>query len=178
MFASMFKLLFNECEKKTKIATHAIEFKIAENTRKYVKELLTEIKKVNKNADNGDSCSVSKNNINDAIQILQDILHNFLSAKSHLYAFPKYSNKGASVEHFDYTKCAIKSFGKNRLVSALVKDPNTKRIVNQINNIQCLFTWNIKPNNKKNVILSIWNKYGEYNLNISSSEFTLERYVF
>jgi len=176
MFASMFKLLFNDCEKKIRIATHAIEFEIAENTRKYVKELLTEIKKVNKNADNGDSCSVSKNNINDAIQILQDILHHFLSSISNLYAFPKYSNNGASVEHFDYTKCVINSFGKNQLVSASVKDPNTKRIVNQINNLQCLFTWNIKPNDKKNVILWIWNKYGEYNLNISSSEFTLERY--
>ncbi|XP_060861971.1 uncharacterized protein LOC132939002 [Metopolophium dirhodum] len=177
MFTSMFKLLFNECEKKTKIATHAIEFEIAENTQKYVKELLTEIKKVNINADNGDSCSVSKNNIIDAIQILQDILHHFLSSKSHLYAFPKYSNKSTLVEHFDYTKCAINSFGKNRLVSALVKDLNTKRIVNQINNIQCLFTWNIEPINKKNVILWIWNKYGEYNLNISSSEFTLERFI-
>ncbi|XP_029344439.1 uncharacterized protein LOC100168220 isoform X2 [Acyrthosiphon pisum] len=177
MFVSMFKLLFNECEKKTKIARHAIEFEIAENTQKYVKELLTEIKKVNKNADNGDSCSVSKNNIIDAIQILQDILHHFLSSKSHLHAFPKYSNKGASDEHFDYTKCATNSFGKNRLVSALVKDPNTKRLVNQINNIQCLFTWNIKPNNKKNLILWIWNKYGDYNLNISSSEFTLERFI-
>jgi len=49
--------------------------------------------------------------------------------------------------------------------------------MNQIKNLECLFAWNIKPSNKNNFILFIQNKYGEYNLNIQSSELTLERYV-
>jgi len=47
----------------------------------------------------------------------------------------------------------------------------------QIKNLECLFAWNIKPNNENNFILLIQNKYGKYNLNIQSSEFTLEKYV-
>jgi len=49
--------------------------------------------------------------------------------------------------------------------------------MNQIKNLECLFAWNINSNNENNLILLIQNKYGEYNLNIQSSEFTLERYV-
>jgi len=171
MFKSMFKSLFNKCEEKTKIVAQAIESEIVENTVKDIKELLTEIKK---NVYYEDNDSVSKNNLIDAIEILQDILHHSLFIMSN---FPKCLNNGTLVEHFDFTKCVTYSIGENLLVSDLAKDCDTKKIINQINNLQCLFTWKINPYSKKNIILWIWNKYGEYNLNISSPEFTLERYA-
>jgi len=180
MFASMFKLLFNKCEKKAQMAICAIEFEIAEVAIKDTKHLLSEINKLKKNVDNGGSCSVSEKNIINTIEILQDILsHLFLpSSMIGLNVFPNHLIDDSSVEYID-TKSEVNSIRKkyHTVLSTLVEYPNTKRIVNQINNLQCLFTWNIKPNNKKNVILRIWNKYGKYNLNISSSEFTLERYV-
>jgi len=167
----MFELLFNKCEEKLKIAMQSIESEIVESTIKDTKELLTEIKKKLDYEDNG---SVSKNNLIDAIKLLQNILNHSLSSMSN---FPKYLNNGALVEDIDFTKCATNPIGENPLVSSLAKNPDIKKIINRINNLQCLFTWNIKPNGKKNIILWIWNKYGEYNLNISSPEFTLERYV-
>lgn len=171
MFKSMFELLFNKCERKKKIAVQSIESEIVEITIKDIKELLTEIKTNLYYEDNG---SVSRNNLIDAIEILTDILLHSVSSMSN---FPKYLNNGALVEHFDFTKCVTNSIGENLLVSSLAKDHNTKKLINQINNLQCLFTWNINSNGKKNIVLWIWNKYGEYNLNISSPEFTLERYV-
>lgn len=177
MFKSMFKFLYNKCEEKLKIAMQSIETEIVEITIKDTKELLTKIKKNSVYEDNG---SVSKNNLINAIELLQEILNraNILNGSvSSMSNFPKCLNNGALVEHFDFTKCVTNSIVENQLVSSLAKDPNTKKIINRISNLQCLFTWNIKPNGKKNKIVWIWNKYGEYNLNISSTEFTLERYV-
>ncbi|KAL5239365.1 hypothetical protein ACI65C_006775 [Semiaphis heraclei] len=155
----------------------SIETEIVEITIKDTKELLTKIKKNSVYEDNG---SVSKNNLINAIELLQEILNraNILNGSvSSMSNFPKCLNNGALVEHFDFTKCVTNSIVENQLVSSLAKDPNTKKIINRISNLQCLFTWNIKPNGKKNKIVWIWNKYGEYNLNISSTEFTLERFI-
>ncbi|XP_022166150.1 uncharacterized protein LOC111030787 [Myzus persicae] len=178
MFALMFESLFNKCEKKAKVATHAIEFEIGENTRQIIRELLTEINKINKNVTNGDSSSESKNNMI-AIELLQDILsHSLFSLPSSLINVDDLPNNlKDSVQNVGNIKSKLNSFGKKKQTSAFVKDPNTEGILNQINDLQCLFTWNIIPNKKKNLILWIWNKYGEYNLNISSSEFTLERFI-
>lgn len=166
MFASMYQTLLNKPEIKAKNVFVASEAGIVTISRKNVSDMLTKLDQINDSSDNGNSCSVSKDNITDAIDLLS-------IADSHT----EYFDDCASVENFDDTKSEVSSIGENQLVSATVDDPNLKKILNQINNLQCLFTWDIKPNNKNNVMLRIQNKYGEYNLNISSSEFTLERYV-
>lgn len=56
-----------------------------------------------------------------------------------------------------------------------VEDPIRKKLVNQIGSLQCLFTWNLNPPRSPDRILKIKNEYGEYNLDISTREFTLER---
>lgn len=73
----------------------------------------------------------------------------------------------------DETKSEINSDEEN--LQELVEDGiQNKDILHQLNCLQCLFTWNLKSN-KKNTISHILYKYGDYNLNISSPEFSLER---
>lgn len=78
------------------------------------------------------------------------------------------------VDNFDDSKSEISSI-EEKAPLLQETDSANKKIINQINSLQCLFTWNIKPNNNKNIILKIQKKYGEYNLNISSPEFTFPR---
>lgn len=170
MFASMFKSLFNKYDKKT----------IKE--KKYSEAEIIEIKRyredVNKLLDNvielGDelkedsaysgSPSTSTNNLIDDFEVLS--ISNNRS---------EYLNDEDSVDNFDDTQSEVSSIGENK--QEFVEDSNKKNIIKQINSLQCLFTWNIKPMHKKNVISLIQNRYGEYNLDISSPEFTFERFV-
>jgi len=167
MFASMFKSLLNKSvidAKKETIAI-AVEDDTVIISRKDVENMLTELDEIKDNSDNDDNCSVTKDNVTDAIESLS-------IADYH----PEYLNDSASVDNFDDTKSEVSSIGENQLEVTTFEDPNIKKTWNQINSsLQCLFTWNIKSKSKKNLILYIRNKYGEYNLNITSTEFTLER---
>ncbi|XP_025421511.1 uncharacterized protein LOC112691465 isoform X2 [Sipha flava] len=49
-------------------------------------------------------------------------------------------------------------------------------IVKKINSLQCIFTWKLKSN-ERNIISQILNEYGDYNLDISSPEFSLKRFI-
>lgn len=49
------------------------------------------------------------------------------------------------------------------------------QLLNQIESLQCLFTWNLKTKKKQDIITHIKNKYGNYNLDISVTEFTFVR---
>lgn len=52
-----------------------------------------------------------------------------------------------------------------------------KYIIDQINLMNCLFTWNLQTSYaKKDIISHIKKKYGNYNLDISLPVFTFERY--
>jgi hypothetical protein len=164
MFASMFKTLQNKSEVKAKKESFAVESETVKITSKDVKNMLTELDEIKDNSDNDDNCSVTKDDITDTIELLS-IIDNRLE---HL-------NDNASIENFDDTKSEASSIGENQIDIAKIEDPDIKKTVNQINSLQCLFTWNVKSKKKKNFILHIRNKYGEYNLNISSSDFTLER---
>lgn len=168
MFASMFKSLLNKSVIDAKKETIAIaaEDETVIITRKDVEDMLTELDEIKDNDDNDDNCSVTKDNVTDAIESLS-------IADSH----PEYLNDSASVDNFDDTKSEVSSIGENQLAVTTVEDPDKKKTLNQINSLQCLFTWKIKSKRKKDLILYIRNKYGEYNLNITSTEFTLERYV-
>ncbi|KAL4131160.1 hypothetical protein QTP88_008504 [Uroleucon formosanum] len=166
MFASMFKSLLNKSVIDAKKETIAVKDDII--TKKNVEEMLTSLKEIDvivkENLDTSVSRSVSLDNIIDGIELMPfDDTH------------PEDLN--ASVDNFDDTKSEVSSIGENQLAVTTVEDSNLKKTLNQINSLQCLFTWNIKSKNKKNVILCIRNKYGEYNLNITSSEFTLERFI-
>ncbi|XP_050544978.1 uncharacterized protein LOC126907616 isoform X2 [Daktulosphaira vitifoliae] len=55
-------------------------------------------------------------------------------------------------------------------------DYSQSDILKKLNDLQCPFTWNLKSN-KKHIIEHIENKYGKYNLDISSSKFTFERFI-
>jgi len=166
MFASMFKSLVNEpCNKvKKELSVESGPEKI---TKKDVEDMLTSLNDMNvdkKILDNSGSCSVSLDNIIDLIESMPIDDTN-----------PEYLNDSASVDNFDDTKSEVSSIGENQLACETVENSNKTNTANKIHNLQCLFTWNIKPNNKKNMISSIHDKYGEYNLNISSTEFTIER---
>jgi len=164
MFASMFKSLLNKSVIDAKKENIAVEDETAIITKKDVEDLLTKLDEIKDNSDNDDNCSVTKDSVTDAIELLSiDDNH------------PEYLNNSVSIDNFDDTKSEVSSIGENQSAVVTTEDPNKKRTLNQINSLQCLFTWNIKSKKKKNLILSIRNKYGEYNLNITSSEFTLER---
>ncbi|XP_025197325.1 uncharacterized protein LOC112596062 [Melanaphis sacchari] len=164
MFASMFKTLLNKSGIKKK--SIAAESEIVKIISKDVEHMLTELDEIKDNDDNDDNCSVTKDDVTDAIESLS-IVDNH----------PENFNDDASVDNFDDTKSEVSSIGENQIDIVTVEDPTKKKTMNQINSLQCLFTWNVKSKNKKNLILHIRNKYGEYNLNISSTEFTLERFI-
>lgn len=62
-----------------------------------------------------------------------------------------------------------------------VKDCKKKELFDQIKSLHCLFTWDLKPPKKQNIITCIKNKYGCNNLDLSSysqtPEFTFVRFV-
>ncbi|CAI6350759.1 unnamed protein product [Macrosiphum euphorbiae] len=170
MYASLFKSLFNKSGKKDKKELITVESGQFDITKNDVEDMLTSLNEINvdvkETLDNSVSRSVSLDNIIDGIESMPiDNTH------------PDYLNDSASVDNFDDTKSEVSSIGENQV--ACETDENSKKTntANKINSLQCLFTWNIKSNDKKNMILLIHNKYGEYNLNISSPEFTFERYV-
>jgi len=164
----MFKSLFQKSFRKDKKELNTKESDLVDITKKNVENMLISLNEINvdvkENLDTSVSRSVSLDNIIDGIESMP-------------FDNPEYLNDSASVDNFDDTKSEVSSIGENQLATTTVEDSNIKKTLNQINSLECLFTWNIKPNNKKNVILWIWNNYGKYNLYISSSEFTLERYV-
>ncbi|XP_026806570.1 uncharacterized protein LOC113549459 [Rhopalosiphum maidis] len=171
MFASMFKSLFNKSGKNVKKKPTTVESQLVETTKKDFEDMLISLNEIDVDIkeilDNSVSCSVSLDNIIDGIEAIEPITD----------THQEYFNDSASVDNFDDTKSEVSSVGENQLAFEIVENVDKNNTADKINNFQCLFTWNIKPNNKKNIILSIQNKYGDYNLDLSSSEFTFERYV-
>ncbi|CAH1733057.1 unnamed protein product [Aphis gossypii] len=161
MFASMYKTLLNKSKINAKDKSIVEESETVKITSNDVKHLLNELNEIK---DNSDNCS-DVYDITDAIELLS-IVDNH----------PGHLNDNTLVEYSDDTKNEVRSIGKNQIGVTTIKDRDMKKIVNKMNHLQCLFTWNVKSKNK-NLILHIQNKYGEYNLNISSSEFTLERFI-
>lgn len=56
-----------------------------------------------------------------------------------------------------------------------VEQTTETQLLNQIECLHCLFTWNLKTKKKQDIITHIKNKYGNYNLDISVTEFTFVR---
>jgi len=56
-----------------------------------------------------------------------------------------------------------------------VEQTTETQLLNQIESLHCLFTWNLKTKKKQDIITHIKNKYGNYNLDISVTEFTFVR---
>lgn len=163
----MFKSLFDKSEKNPKIDKTESESEMVEITTQDVENLLIELNEIknNSNNDTDNHCSLSKD-VTEAIDLLS-----IADTNSEL----SYDDL---VDNIDDTESEVSSIGENNQESAKVaEDAAAIKTVNQINNLLCPFTWNIKPNKNKNIILLLQNKFGEYNLNISSSEFTFERYV-
>jgi len=65
-----------------------------------------------------------------------------------------------------------KSIEKKKKLVVYTKET---QLLNQIKSLHCLFTWNLKSQKKQDIITHIKNKYGNYNLDISVSEFTFVR---
>lgn len=164
MFASMFNSLFNKSENKTVIQKNELQSEI---TKQNVEDILTELDELHESANIDSSHLMSKDNVIEAMDLLSINDIN-----------PEYLNDDCFLNNFDDTKSEVSSIGENKQESAEVEDPDMKKIVNKINSLQCLFTWKFKPKKKHNFISWIQNKYGEYNLDISSPEFTFERYIF
>lgn len=165
MFASMFKTFFNKVDKKTIKEQYGLEGpKTAQIAKDDVEKMLSQLDEINENSNGCGELSTPKDDIIESIESM-----------SIIDAEPKNLVDSGSVDHFDDTKSEVSSIGEK--VDLLVEDSVEKKTFNRINSLQCPFTWNIKPVHNKNVILSIQNKYGEYNMDISSPEFTFERFT-
>jgi len=149
------------------MGTLEVESEIVKTTKKGNGILLAESKEIEDNSNNVEIDSLMKDDVIVAIESLSIVD----TLPENVYG----NNSSTSDEIIHETKNEVSSIEENQIVTATIKDPKT--ITKQIKNLECLFTWNIKPNNENNLILLIQNKYGEYNLNMKSSEFTLERYV-
>lgn len=153
----MFKSVFKKSNKSTEIKVNTSESDICIITKKHVEEMLTELNEIN-----DDNPTVESINMGVDMLSINDVDTSDLM------------NDSGSVDNFDDTISEVSSIGENKQLT--IEDPSKKKINNQINSLQCLFTWNLKPNTKKNIISQIKNEYGDYNLNISSPEFTFERF--
>lgn len=165
MFASMFKSMFNKSKNKTEIQKIKLKQEICKQD---VEDMLTELGEFHESTDiDGDQSASKDSVIEEAMDLLSitDICSEYLIVNE-------------STNNFDDSKSEVSSIEENVKDSAEVEDPEMKKMMNKVNNLQCLFTWNLKPNKKHNFILYIQNKYGEYNLDITSPEFTFERYLF
>jgi len=69
--------------------------------------------------------------------------------------------------------CSTKSVGNKKQLP--VEHTKETQLLNQIESLHCLFTWNLKPQKEQDVITHIKKKYGDYNLDTSVSEFTFVR---
>lgn len=167
MFTSMFQSLYNHSDKSTEIEKNNSKLEIIECIRKKIEQLLsydTELDgEVKENPD--DSISTLKYYVDMGFEFLA-ILDNIRT---------EYVNYDGSVNDLSGKQSEVEPITKNKQVFDKVKDPNNKIFIDQINNLQCPFTWNIKSVGKNKTISLIQNKYGEYNLNISLPEFTFER---
>lgn len=56
-----------------------------------------------------------------------------------------------------------------------IEQTTETQLLNEIESLHCLFTWNLKMKKKQDIITHIKNKYGNYNLDISVTEFTFVR---
>lgn len=170
MFASMFKSLFKKSVKnpkknENKPSSYLVE-EFVQITTQDVENMFTELDEIKGNSNNESNCSTT----NDVIESI-DLLS---LTDTHLEC----SNDIDFIDHFDDTKSKVSSTGENKEEAAKVaEDPSAIITDFQISDLQCPFMWNIKPNKNRNIILSIQNKNGEYNLNISLPEFTFERYL-
>ncbi|VVC40331.1 Hypothetical protein CINCED_3A024167 [Cinara cedri] len=163
MFTTMFKSLFINNKKKN----DGSKCQIANNTyRKEIESKLIGLNKILENSHNENSYSTNQHDIIDAIEVMSITDTNIHDDWIDI----------GSVDNFDDSKSEISSIGENTKTTQDM-DSNKKKTVNRINSLQCLFTWNLKPNNGQNMILMIQNKYGEYNLDISLPEFTFKRFV-
>lgn len=172
MFASMFKTFFNKIDQSTIVEQYGLEPRNADRIgRDDVEKMLSQLDEIKENSSNcrGPLSTTSKDDIIESFEsmsIVEADIENLVD------------DGGCLVNHFDDTKSEVSSIGEKVDDLLLVEDSEEKITINKINNLKCLFTWNIKsPVRKKNIILSIQNNYGEYNMDISSPEFTFERYT-
>lgn len=162
MFASLFKSFFKKNSKNVrKLDLNSDTVLISKQD---VEDMLTQLNENEDYSYNGDAQSVSSDNVAETLDLLS-------IDDTHLDGV---DDNGSTIQN-DETKSEISSVGQNAQESVKVEDPNVQKTINQINSLQCPFTWNIKPNKQKNLISFIQNKYGEYNLDISLPEFTFER---
>lgn len=79
---------------------------------------------------------------------------------------------------FDDTNNKSISVGKN-IQELLVDNHKKDELFNQIKSLHCLFTWDLKPQSKQDIISLIKNKYGSNNLDLlkylPTPEFTFVR---
>jgi len=168
----MFKTIFKNVNKNVKEGKKDLDQETIDIARLQIDHLLTETDNNDDNVieENASSCSNQLPSINDNVNesftllSISDIPNEIL-------------NDSDLFDNFDDDKSDVSSVEENKPTNVTEVDLDKKKLINQIGSLQCLFTWNIKPKHKKNVILSIENNYGKYNLDISKPEFTFERYV-
>ncbi|KAF0762103.1 Uncharacterized protein FWK35_00006600 [Aphis craccivora] len=129
------------------MGTLEVESEIVKTTKKGNGILLAESKEIEDNSNNVEIDSLMKDDVIVAIESLSIVD----TLPENVYG----NNSSTSDEIIHETKNEVSSIEENQIVTATIKDPKT--ITKQI------------------IILN--NKYGEYNLNMKSSEFTLERYT-
>lgn len=164
MFSKIFKSLFTKVKSKDE-KKYESELQIVDLTYKeQIETKLTELNEITVNSHNDDSQFTTQHDVINDFEILSITGTN-----------DDNDIDTGSVNIFDDSKSSEISSIEENTLSLHDVDFNAKKFSNQISNLQCLFTWKLRPNNRKNIILMIQKKYGEYNLNISLPEFTLER---
>lgn len=160
MFGSMINSLFKKSTHKTSAEKPVKPQQSVEVvTRQHVENMLSELDEMG-----GMARAASKESITETFELLsvadsplEDSIANSLDPG------------------LDETKSVVNSDEENPHEPVEDGIKNKDNTLDRINSLQCLFTWNLKSI-KRNITEQILNTYGEYNLDISSPEFSLKRY--
>lgn len=156
MFSSMFNSLFNKSKKTLK----DIPIEVINVARQGAEKLLQEFEKSKVNDESHLTSNVDST-YNEVVCLSQTMSIN---------------EDGDSINSCSeiYDDSISEVSDEENSVTSSSDDDSQSEMQKKLNDLQCPFTWNLKSN-KKNGIELIENKYGQYNLDISSPKFTFER---
>lgn len=141
------------------------------------KSLVTVSNKQNKNNSESKQNSIehSRQKIDNVLKLLNEVKDDDSTENIVSNAVPlDISTNGLSISSdLVNSVSGTKSIGKK--IQIPVEHTKETQLLNQIKSLHCLFTWNLKPQKKQDTLTHIKNKYGNYNLDISVSEFTFVR---
>lgn len=106
-------------------------------------------------------------NVNSVRRLLNEIAEEPINNLAESVVIDKSKESCSSQNDFDSVINNINKKNSNAgKIKRYLENMKKKELFNQIESVHCLFTWNLKPLSKQNIITNIENKYGVDNLDL------------